>query len=283
MRSGALVIGLVVCTATPAAAQLGAIGAATGAAAVATADGINSAPLLSESGLVLGQAWAANATFSMVEATVGTFDPAQGVTDATLTSSGFGVSAVFAPNPDLMLGASVTPYVSVSAETPSATFDDSGRGDASLFAKYRAWRSEDGRSSFAATGGVVLPVGSEDFGQQGASLSVAGAVSHRLAGGSPLTLHGSIGFSIPTDDADGKTTLSFSGAGVYRTSERLALSGELLGASSDGEYAINLAPGVRISANRHWLIDVAAAINVATSLEDSPFDYGLVLGGTYVP
>ncbi|MEZ4414226.1 MAG: transporter [Gemmatimonadota bacterium] len=283
MKSGVLVLGMLVGVATPAAAQLGAIGAATGAAAVSTPDGINAAPLLSESGLVLGGGWAVAASYSMIETTIGIFDPFEGATEGTLTSSGLSVTGVFAPNPDLMLGASITPYVGVSAESPSSTFDDSGRGDASIFAKYRAWRSEDGRSSFAATGAVRLPVGSEDFGQAGASLGVSGAVSHRLAGGSPLTVHGSLGFVVPTDDQDGMTAINFSGAGVYRTSDRFAFSGELLGATSDGEYAINLAPGARISATSQWLIDLAVAFNVASSLDVSPFDYAFVLGGTYVP
>ncbi|MCA9736652.1 MAG: transporter [Gemmatimonadetes bacterium] len=283
MRAGVLLVGLSLGASAPLSAQLGAIGAATGAAAVSTEEGINSAPLLSESGLVLGDGWAVNAGFSLVETEVLLFDGFGGSEQATFSSTGLSVSGVFAPNPDLMLGATITPYLGVMLESPSGSSDDSGRGDASLFAKYRAWRSQDGRSSFAATGSVRLPVASDGFGQEGASVGASGAISHRLGGGSPLTLHGSLGFSVPTNEDDGVTAVNFSGAGVYRTSERFAFSGELLGASADGEYIVNLAPGARISAGQNWLVDLALAFNVGTSLEVSPFDYGFFVGGNYVP
>lgn len=289
-------IGLAAFTgAAPLSAQLGVPVVPIGAAAVekgattATTDGIDSAPMLSESGLVLGDGYAINAFVSTYEVNSLISD---GITieDLVLTSTALSVSGVFALSPDLMLGASISPYVSVTGESQSFSDSDSGNGDASIFAKYRVHRSEDGRTSVAATGMLTLPIGADNseqgglkFGQNGVSIGATAGVSHRLAGGSPVSVHGSFGVTVPTDDLDGDAVMNFSGAGVYRTSPKFAISGEVLGAMSNGEYLVNLAPGGRITASNNFLVDVAFAINLASSLDVSPFEYGFFLGGTFIP
>jgi len=253
-------------------------------------DALDSAPILSESGLVLEDGWAVNSFVSSYEVNSLITDGFT-IDDLVLTSTALSLSGVIAPSPDFMLGATLRPYLSVSAESQAFGNDeDSGTGDASIFAKYRLHQSDDGRTSVAATGAVSLPIGSDNsdsgglmFGQYGASFGATAGVSHRLADGSPLSLHGSLGFTVPTDEMDGEAVVNFSGAGVYRTSPKFALSGEVLGASSDGEYIVNLAPGGRITAGSNFLVDLALALNVASSSDVSPFEYGFFLGGTYIP
>ena len=263
----------------PVAAQIGAIGAPGSIASGSEAT--SSAPIFTESALVMGRGmWAAGAYAGY---TSGGFD---GPVSVDLSSRQLLLGAYYAPTEQLTLGVSVLPYASISAENNLGdSADESGRGDAQLRAKYQFWNSTDGRTSLAGLGSIGLPIGDDDFGASGASVGLGGAISH-LA--DRVSVHGGLGFFMPTDDDDGETTIDFSAAVVYAAQEKLSLGLELLGSTfsfegiegSERYTSIDLAPGARYRVAPRVFLDGGLLFNVSSTDDSSLYDYALVIGAT---
>lgn len=255
--------------AAPAAAQVGAVGAATGAG-VAVENAHEGSPILGESGLVLAErGWSASAYGAYTTGGVG-----EGGQALDFNVTQFLAGAFYAPVENLTVGVLAFPLTRVEVEAGAQSADDSGFGDLALYAKYRVHESPDARTHVAAIGQVGLPTAQEGFGSEGVILAGGLGVSHRLEGGS---VHAAGGLVLPTDDADGDAFFDFNAAGVIGVADRVGASLEVLGSIGD-ESVLNAGPGVRIRAGERTFVDGAVVFNVASSLDESPFDWGLVLG-----
>jgi hypothetical protein len=253
---------------SPLSAQVGAFGAApAGLDAQGAPQAHVRSPILTESA-VFSPAGTWSGTF-LAGVTTGSIDILDLEYDVTQTAA----AAYYSLSDELMVGVSFLPWNEISVTAGGQAFSESGRGDASVNARYRVWESPDQATSAALFAGLGLPVAAEGFGTQGVVLGLGGAVSRQLDGAS---LHGSVGAAIPSDEEDGKTTLRFSGAAVYGVGERVAVAGELQALLSDGEHIVNLAPGIRFQPTPRVFLDAAVLVNLATSLEHI-YDAGLVL------
>jgi hypothetical protein len=252
----------------PLSAQVGAFGAApAGLDAQGAPQAHVRSPILTESA-VFSPAGTWSGTF-LAGVTTGSIDILDLEYDVTQTA----VAAYYSVSDDLMVGFSFLPWNEISFTGEGETCASSGRGDASVNARYRVWESPDQATSAALSAGLGLPVAAEGFGAQGMVLGLGGAVSRQLDGAS---IHGSVGAAIPFDEEDGETTLRLGGAAVYGVGERVAVAGELLALLSDGEHIVNLAPGIRFQPTPRIFIDAAVLVNLATSL-DHIYDAGFVL------
>jgi hypothetical protein len=262
--------------AQPAAGQVGAIGGAPSSAVSGGATAAR-APLFSESALVMPRGgWTAGAYGGYTS----------GGIEGDFTSIDFSftqlvIGGFFALTERVVLGAAIFPYASVSVDSDFGSEEESGRGDGLLYGKAQFWSSADGRTSIAGIANVGLPIGDDDFGAEGVSFGIGGAVTHTV---NQVSLHGSAGFAIPTDDADGETTFNFNAAFVYAAQSVLSLGAELLGStfSAGGERftIINAAPGARVRLAERVFLDGGLLFNVSTSPGESPFDYAFLIGAT---
>jgi hypothetical protein len=223
-------------------AQIGAIGGAPGSA-VTAAETQARAPVFIQSGLLApAKSWSVSA-FSGY--TSGGFAAGVEQVDFSVTQLLFG--GTYSPNAKLTLGAFVFPYNRVSAASSAASVDDSGMGDAEVSAKFGLLSAADGKTALAAVASVGLPIGDEDFGSSGARLSAGAGLTHALE---RVTLHAAAGVLIPTDDADGETTITFGGALTYGATPALSLGAEVLGSTAGVEgqryTSIDGAPTVRL-------------------------------------
>jgi hypothetical protein len=275
-KSAATIL-VLVAAATPAAGQVGAIGGAPGGVIAGSGD-LARSPIFTESAYTLAKSsWSASAFGGY---TSGSFE--DGVTTGTdfnftqLLLGGF-----YAPSDRLTVGASLFAYSSVSVSNSFGSADESGHGDASLYGKYQVWNN--GSTSIAGIASLGLPIGDDNFGAQGASFGLGGAISHNA---DRVSVHGSLGFTIPTDDTDGSTTTNFTGALMYAAQPKLTLGLELLGSTTkidviDERYTtIDLAPSARLSVGDRVFLDGGLIFNVSTSPGQSPYDYGFVFGAT---
>jgi hypothetical protein len=191
------------------------------------------------------------------------------------------LGAFYAPSDRLTVGVSVFPYAAFSLDNDIGSADESGRGDASLYAKYQIASSEN--TSVAGVASLGLPVGDDTFGAEGASFGLGVVVSHTA---NLMSLHGSLGFMMPTDDLDGNAVIDFNAALMYAAQDNLTLGVELLGSSTtfegiDDRYTtIDLGPGARLRASERLFLDAGLLFNLSTSIGESPFDYGFVFGAT---
>jgi hypothetical protein len=262
--------------ATAARAQVGAIGGAPGSA-ITGSESQARAPVFIQSGLIApAKSWSLSA-FSGY--TSGGVDFGFDQVDFSFTQLLLG--GTYSPTEKVTLGAFVFPYNRVSAESNVASADDSGMGDAELSAKLSLLSSEDGKTALAAIGSVGLPIGDEDFGSSGVSFSAGAGITHTLE---RVTLHAAAGVLIPTDDADGETTVKFGGALTYGASPKLSLGVEVLGstASVEGQRytSIDGAPTLRLRLGQRAFLDGGVLFNLSTSPGESPFDYAAVVGFT---
>ena len=184
-----------------------------------------------------------------------------------------------------MLGAVLVPYTSAEASSGGLTDSFSGLGDLTLFGKLAL--TEGPGTRLAATASILLPVGDDEISGGSTSFSLGVGASHVL---DPRTsLHGgvAVGFSSSDSDSPGDegsdTLLGFNGAVVRNVSERLWLSGELLGNSAGGAWSVLLAPGLRYRAGEGLFVDVGIATGILSSDDVEPLDYGLAAGITWVP
>jgi hypothetical protein len=260
----------------PAAAQVGAIGGAPGA--VAAGSGATArAPVFGESALVMPKgSWSAGMFGAYAS---GGFDAGFGSTDFSFTQ--VLVGAFFAPSDRLTIGASLFPYVAVDVTSDFGSGDESGRGDGSLYAKYQIANS--GNTSVAGALSIGLPIGDDNFGDEGASFGVAGIVSHTA---DRVSIHGALGVTVPTDELDGETTINFNGALMYAAQENLTIGIEMLGSTFSIEEiderftSIDIAPGARLRAGERVYLDAGLLFNASTSPGESLLDYGFIIGAT---
>ena len=264
--------------ADPAAAQIGAIGGAPGAVATG-AEATAGAPIFGESALVMPKgSWAAGAYAGYTSGSV-----QSAVASADFSFTQVMMAGFYSPVDRLTLGAMIFPYASVEVESGLGGGEESGRGDAQIYAKYQLWNSTDGRTSIAGAGSIGLPIGDDDFGAEGASFGVGGAVSHAL---DRISLHGSLGVAIPTDEIDGETTLNFGSALVYAALPTLSLGIELLGSTFSSDQlddrftSIDLAPGARLRVGDRVFLDAGILFNASTTPVESAFDYAFLVGAT---
>jgi hypothetical protein len=266
---------LAVLLALPAAAsaQVGAIGVVPGSAATG-ADAYIGTPILVNSSLTLPRGrWSVSGYGVFSKFSVDEFDFEE--SDRTLFAT-----AAYAPTDRAMFGVQLLPYASYDIESSLGEASESGMGDAVLFGKYQFWRSASGRTSMAGVGSASLPIGSDEFGGEGISLGAGAILSHRS---NRVTWHVESGVGIPTDDADGETAFSLNGAAVIAASQRMWLSLEALNTFSDGEHQLLFAPGARFAVGGRAFLDGALAFEVANSVDESAFDYALLLGLVIVP
>jgi len=263
----ALVLGI---GATELEAQVGAFGGTPGGLDATGEQAHSRAPLFTP-GAVFGVAGEWSAT-GLLGLTTGSFPAGPAVTvDYQVTQTA--LAAFYAASDRLLVGVSLQPWNQVSLSAQGETLDESGRGDASLQARYRAWESSDGRSAVAVGGAVGLPVGADGFGAAGVVASLSGALSRQYGGGS---LHTSLGLALPFDDDDGDPTTILTGALVHGVGTKVSLAGELQARFAGGEHLVDLIPGVRFQPSPRLFLDAGLLLNVASSLENS-YDAGLVL------
>jgi hypothetical protein len=271
----AVVTAIAVAAAAPQAqAQVGAIGGAPGSAGIA---GESRSPVFVQSGLVApAKSWSASA-FSGY--TSGGFNA--GFEEVNYGFTQLLLGATYAPSDKLTVGAFISPYNKVNAESDFTTANESGMGDAELFARYSVLSSADGKTAVAAVGSLGLPIGDENFGASGLSLFAGAGLSHALE---RVTLHAAAGLEIPTDEADGETTLQFAGAAIYGASPTLSLGFEMLGstASIAGQRftSINGAPTLRLRVGERAFLDGGILVNLSTSPGEALYDYAAVFGFT---
>jgi hypothetical protein len=271
---GALALALAAVTAWPAAAQIGAIGAAP-AIFSNTDQTVAAAPILGESAYVLGRGqFGATALYGLTSGSLDLF-----ATQIDYSYSQVVLAAFYAPSDRVTLGIAAAPYLAYSFTSGGESADTSGRGDLSLYAKTRLWTSSAGVTSLGAYGSVALPVGETGFGHEGVLAGLGLALSHHI---DRVTLHASGGFAYPTKEVDGKTTVNFAGAAVIGASPAVNLDVELLGAHSDGEYVIDVAPGARVRLGTSFFLSAAMLFNASTSLAAKPYDHALVIGGSVI-
>ena len=253
---------------SPLTAQVGAFGAApAGLDAHGTPQAHTRSPILTESA-VFSPAGSWSGTF-LAGVTTGSIDGLDMEYDVTQTA----LAAYYSFSDALMVGVSFLPWNEVSVTAGGQTVSESGRGDASVQARYRLWGSPGQATSAAVSAGLGLPVAAEGFGAQGVMASLGGAVSHQLDGAS---LHASAAVVVPFDELDGETVLRLGGAAVYGLGERVSVAGELQALFSDGEHILNLAPGIRFQPHPQVFLDAALLVPLATSL-DHTYDAGLAL------
>jgi len=191
--------------------------------------------------------------------------------DYEVTQTAF--AAFYAPSDRLLVGASIQPWNQVSLSAEGETVSESGRGDASIQARYQAWASSDGNSFAALGAGLGLPTGAEGFGTQGVVAAISGAFSRQLDGSS---LHASLGLALPFDDEDGDATTTLTGAVVHGVGARVSVAGEFQARFSDGEHLVDLIPGIRFQPTPRLFLDAGVLVNVASSL-DTVYDAGVVV------
>jgi hypothetical protein len=262
--------------ASPAAhGQIGAIAAAPGGAMGGT-ELTTRGPVVTESALTLPRgAWTGSATVGVTGGS-----GFSGV-DYDFTYSQMLLGVFFGLSDDFTIGATVFPYTGFEIEALGLTDEQTGHGDATLYAKYRLLGSNDTRTSVAVAGALGLPLGDELFGAEGTVLGVVGIVSHNL---DRLALHASAGARIPTDEYDGETALIFTGAAVYPASPKLSLSLELIGSRMSTEFAtfrsVELAPAARFAVARNIFLTGALQFNVSSEPFDAAYDYAVMLGAS---
>ena len=273
----AVVAVIAVAAAAPEArAQVGAIGGAPGSA-VSANDAQVRAPVFVQNGLVAPEkSWSASA-FSGY--TSGGFD--FGFSQVEYGFTQLLIGGTYSPSEKVTLGAFVFPYNQVNVTSNISSTDQSGMGDAEVFAKVSLMSSADGKTRLAAIGSLGLPIGDEEFGSSGMSLSAGAGLTHALE---RVTLHAAAGLEIPTDDADGETTLQFGGALIYGASPTLSLGVELLGATASIEgqryTSIDGAPTLRLRLGQRAFLDSGILVNLSTSPGEALFDYAAVVGFT---
>lgn len=274
-----------------ASAQIGALAAAAAAAggggsAEAGAEyALAGAPIFAESGLVLTSGWALGGFGVATGNSSDVPDGFGGVDSADLSVSSLSLGGFAAVGERAMVGAVLIPYSAAELSFQGNTQSVSGLGDLSLFGKVAL--TEGPRTRLAATGSITLPVGDDEISGGSTSLSVGVGASHVL---DPRTsLHGGLALGFTSTDEevtgdDGSSTLiGFNGAVVRAVSERLWLSGELLGNASGGAWSVLLAPGLRYRAGEGLFVDVGLATGLLSSDDVDPLDYGLAAGVTWVP
>ncbi|CAN5777437.1 hypothetical protein BH23GEM9_BH23GEM9_25950 [soil metagenome] len=259
---------------TPVDAQIGAIGGAPGGVVGAT-DITTRAPVFTESALTLP---AGTWTVSALMGVTGGGITAVGQTfDYTVTQVLLG--AYYGVTDRLLIGATIFPYAGVEVEALGFTEEETGHGDATAYAKFQAFSSADGRTSAAAIGTLGVPLGDDNFGAQGVVLGLAGIMSHAL---DRVSMHAGAGVSIPTDDLDGNSVVSFTGAAVYAARPNISLALELLGTTVSTDFdrftSIELAPGARFRVGTNVFINGGLQFNVSSSPFDAPYDYAVLLG-----
>jgi hypothetical protein len=258
--------------AVPATAQIGAIGAVPGMAGDGSFAGT---PIFGPSAVVLPRgSLSIGGHFAVVSQSLVVQGTAIDVTvDQMLTS------VSYAPVDRLMIGLSASPYIALEASSQFGSQEESGHGDAYVDARYQVWRAPGGRTQLAANASLQLPIGDDVFGAAGSAVGFGAAVSHHV---DRFSLHGGIGASVPMDEADGRTNLTFSGAGVLGVSPRVWLSLEVMGVTASGDYVVNFAPGARFGAGSRFFLDAGVLLNAAASEGVTPFDSALVVGASFV-
>jgi hypothetical protein len=256
-------------------AQVGAFGGAPSTIDGTGTEALVSAPVVTE-GAVFGATglWSgtlqAGLTTGALEAPGASLD--YDVTQIVLAGS-------YTVSERLVVGATFLPWNRVSLSAGGESISESGRGDASVQARYRTWSAPDGATTMGVAAGVGLPVGAEGFGSEGIVGSLGAAVSRQRDGSS---LHGSAGVILPFDDEDGDSVIRITGAGVFGVSARTAVSGELQARFSGGEHIVDLAPGLRFQPAPGVFVEAAVLVNLATSMEqiyDAGFAVALRFGG----
>jgi hypothetical protein len=265
-------------TAVPAAAQVGAIGAAP-AGLWGTDEVMATAPILMESGYQLerGQV-GVTALFGV---TAGGFTLTDDVQTVGLdyTFNQLVLGAYYALSDRITLGVLAAPYVGFEIEASGFSENDSGRGDIGVYGKGLLWRADDGKTSLATFGSATLPVGEDGWGAEGSVLAGGLALSHRM---DQFALHGATGVQHPLKEVDGSTVFTGSAGAVYSAGARVALSLEGLASTSDGETAFDVAPGARVRLGSSFYLSGAVLVNAASSLDYKPYDYAVVIGGSFV-
>lgn len=278
LRSFSRVAAITAATATavaaaPASAQVGAIAAAPGGAIGGTEMTVRG-PVVTESALMLPQGmWTGSATVGVTGGS-GFSGVAFDYTYSQLL-----LGAFYGVSDNLLIGATIFPYAGFEVEALGLSEEQTGRGDATVYAKYRVLGSADGRTSVAIAGALGLPLGDDVFGAEGLVLGLAGTVTHNL----PATsLHASAGVRMPTDEFDGETTLVWSAAAVYAASPKLSLAVELLGSRMSTDLdtfsSVELVPAARYAVGRNVFLTGAVQFNVSSSPFDSAYDYAAMFG-----
>jgi hypothetical protein len=153
-------------------------------------------------------------------------------------------------------------------------------GDAGVFGRYQAFRSQTGMTKFALGVEATLPTGDDFFGSEDPSYAFSGALSHRAGS---WNLH-----IVPAVEMikDFDPSMHFNVAAVRAMSPRLALSGEVLTefggaiADSDAEGAqdIDLASGIRYRLSATSAMDFGLRYNVASNVDPRPTTLGAYFG-----
>lgn len=260
--------------AVPAAAQIGAIGAVPGVGGAE--GGYAGSPIFTESAAVLpsgrmsvGAHFAAVSQKAVLEGT-----------ELDVTVSQLLAGASFSPVDRLMIGVRASPYISLEASSEFGSMEETGRGDASIDARYQLWRAPGGQTQLAANATLQVPIGDDLFGAAGAAVGIGAALSHQI---DRLGLHGAVSAGVPLDEADGETVINFSAAGVFGVHPRVWLNLEMIGVTANGEHVVNVAPGARIGLGQRVFLDAGVLLNASTSFGQAPFDNAFVIGASFVP
>lgn len=274
--------------------QIGALAAAAAAAGGSSGEGgsanseyaLAGAPIFAESGLVLNRGWALGA-FGVATGTSSELsDGFGGTVTADFTVSSLSMGGFAAVGERVMLGAILVPYS--AAELTAGQFNNSASGVGDLTLLGKASLTQGPRTRLAGTASVRIPVGDETVSSPATTLSLGVGASHVL---DPRTsLHGGLALAFTSSDSDtpgaedtGSTGVGFNGAVVRSLSEKLWVSGELLGNSAGGSWSVLLAPGLRYRAGEGLFLDVGLATGILSSDDVDPLDYGLAVGLTWAP
>jgi hypothetical protein len=265
-------------TAVPAAAQVGAIGAAP-AGLSGTDEIMATAPILMESGYPLERGQVGlTALFGVTAGGLTLTDGVQTV-DLDYTFNQLVLGAYYALSDRITLGLLAAPYLGIELEANGFSESDSGRGDIGVYGKGLLWRAGDGMTGLATFGSATLPVGEDGWGAEGPVLAGGLALSHRME---RIALHGAAGVRHPLEEEDGSTAFTGSAGAVYSAGPRVAMSLEGLASTSDGETAFDVAPGARVRLGSSFYLSGAVLVNVSSSLDYKPYDYAVAIGGSFV-
>ena len=253
-------------------AQVGALGAGV-SSRVAGENRYENSPVFFLSALVMpkGQ-WAAG-----VNALVGGIGLGEDIALGKLRTTGVAASGYYGVAPRLTLGIYAQPYASTSFDCdPSvcglvdeSSVEKSGAGSVGVSGVFQFWRSTTGATKLGGLTRLWLPTAGEGLGFQGTAPEVALILTHQLE---RVTLNTNASITMPTDDADGESTVLVDGAAVLALAPTVGLSFEAGGQFSNGEHLIQLGPALRVRLGRAFL-ELGGLVGVESSLGGSASDF----------
>lgn len=272
--------------AAPVHAQIGAIGA--GATRAVRGENLyERAPVFLFSALV----------FPQRQWSLGTYASASAIDDpaGTAEAGALGIVGFYGLARQLTVGAGVNAVATFTARPTDSCpdcreIDESGVGDASLFAVYQLWRSPQGRTKAAVIGRVTAPLGDDEIdmgggrasrvlGYNGVYSDVGLTMTHNMR---RLTLNAGASVGVPSDDRD-QGFVQAGGAVVLPVGTSTDVSLEGLWTDFETGYVLRVGPGLRVRAGRRLVLDAGVLVQAATSIDGIDNFALAALGLTFVP